>query len=141
VLKGLKNAEEARFEFQNLFTSLHSANKGFRNDTRVTLDDFKEWHAIINSQVDRDADFRKFIVGVWNMDTKENCDPVVFSGIQNIEIAKKTTGAREMYKHDFHRVTFGSEQILAHPVPMTAIENLDPKIITGGAEARKRPDI
>jgi Ca2+-binding EF-hand superfamily protein len=49
VLKGLKNAEEARFEFKNLFTSLHSANKGFKNDTRVTKEDFREWHAIINS--------------------------------------------------------------------------------------------
>lgn len=115
VLKGLKNAEEARFEFQNLFTSLHSANKGFRNDTRVTFDDFKEWHAIINSQVERDAHFRNFIVSVWNMDTKENQDPVC-SGVENIEIARKATGAREMYKHDFHRVTFGSEPILAHPI-------------------------
>jgi hypothetical protein len=32
VLKGLKTADEAKFEFYNLFTSLHSANKGFKND-------------------------------------------------------------------------------------------------------------
>jgi hypothetical protein len=73
------------------------------------------------------------------MDCKENIKPEVFSGIQNIEIAKKTTGAREMYKHDFHRATFGSDQILAHPFSTSVIENYDPKMITGGSDARRRP--
>jgi hypothetical protein len=40
----LKTVEEARFEFFNLFTNLHSANKGFTNDREVTLSDFMDYH-------------------------------------------------------------------------------------------------
>ena len=44
-----------------------------------------------------------------------------------------------MYKHDFHRNTFGNEQILAHPNSNEVNnEELEPKIITGGADPRKR---
>ena len=39
-----KTLEEARFEFYNLFTNLHSTNKNFKNDREVTLDDFMEYH-------------------------------------------------------------------------------------------------
>jgi len=49
VIRGLKTAEEARFEFYNLFTSLHSANKSFKNEKNVTFEDFAEWHAIVNT--------------------------------------------------------------------------------------------
>ena len=75
VLKGLKTIEEAKFEFFNLFTSLHSANKGFKNEKSVSLEDFLEYHSIVNTQIERDADFRSFIMGVWTMDAKENLIP------------------------------------------------------------------
>lgn len=65
VLKGTKTSEEAKFEFCNLFTSLHSANKWFRNDTSVSYEDFKEWHTIVNTQIERDVDFRTLVDNVW----------------------------------------------------------------------------
>lgn len=49
VLKGTKTIDEAKFEFCNLFTSLHSANKWFRNETCVSYEDFLEWHTIVNT--------------------------------------------------------------------------------------------
>ena len=58
-----------------MFTSLHSANKGFKNEKSVSLEDFLEYHSIVNTQIERDADFRSFIMGVWNMDAKENLIP------------------------------------------------------------------
>lgn len=140
VLKGIKTVEEARFEFFNLFTSLHSANKGFKNETTVTFADFAEWHAIVNTQIERDADFRNFIVSVWSLDLKENCEPTA-GGIENVEIARQTDrNARQMYKHDFHRKTFGNEQILAHPLPAQVEEmEMEPKIITN-PNLRKRAE-
>lgn len=68
VLSRVKTVEEARFEFHSLFTSLHSANKGFKDEQVVTLEDFIEYHAIVNTQIERDIEFRNFIIGVWNMD-------------------------------------------------------------------------
>jgi hypothetical protein len=44
VKNRVKTVEEARFEFFNLFTNLHSANKGFTNDREVTLVDFMDYH-------------------------------------------------------------------------------------------------
>jgi hypothetical protein len=44
VRANVKTVEEARFEFLNLFTSLHSTNKGFKNEKSVTLEDFYEYH-------------------------------------------------------------------------------------------------
>jgi hypothetical protein len=40
VKAGLKTVEEARFEFFNLFTSLHSTLKNFKNERSVTLNEF-----------------------------------------------------------------------------------------------------
>jgi len=40
------------------------------------LEDFREWHTIVNSQIERDEDFRNFIVSVWNMETLENFNPI-----------------------------------------------------------------
>lgn len=109
VLKGTKTSEEAKFEFCNLFTSLHSANKWFRNDTSVSYEDFKEWHTIVNTQIERDVDFRSLVANVWGTEKQHS-----WSGVQSIEIAKTASGAREMYHHDMHRTTFGHEQILGH---------------------------
>ena len=75
VRANLKTVEEARFEFFNLFTTLHSANNSFKNERSVSLQDFLEYHQFISTQFERDIEFRNFIVGVWNMDlicVKEN---------------------------------------------------------------------
>lgn len=133
VLKGYKTTEEAKFEFCNLFTSLHSANKWFRNDTSVKYEDFLEWHTIVNTQIERDVDFRNLITNVWSTQR-----PNTWSGKQAIEIAKTATGAREMYHHDFHRVTFGDEQILAHSLPVMAPDAIPVKPITGEPESKFR---
>ena len=61
VQRGVKTADEARFEFQSQFTSLHSARKGFRDDQTVTYEDFEEWHAIANTQIEKDTEFRKMV--------------------------------------------------------------------------------
>ena len=37
VIANLKTVEEARFEFFNLFTTLHSANNAFKNERSVSL--------------------------------------------------------------------------------------------------------
>ena len=110
VLKGVKTVEEARFEFYNLFTTLHSANNGFNSEAKVTFNDFNEWHTIANTQIERDEDFKSFIVGVWSLDTnKENTNNLA-GGIENVEIARQADrNARQMYHHDFHRKTFGNE--------------------------------
>jgi len=44
VRANLKTIEEARFEFFNLFTTLHSANNSFKNEQSVSLQDFAEYH-------------------------------------------------------------------------------------------------
>ena len=49
VLKGVKSVEEVRFEFFNLFTTLHSANNNFSSEAKVTYHDFQEWHTIVNT--------------------------------------------------------------------------------------------
>lgn len=73
VKAGVKTVEEAKFEFYNLFTSLHSANKNFKNDRTVTLADFQSYHQFISTTFQHDIEFRNFMVGVWNMDiSKEN---------------------------------------------------------------------
>lgn len=54
VLSKVKTIEEAKFEFYNLFTSLHSANKGFRDEKVVTLEDFIDYHRIANTQFQKE---------------------------------------------------------------------------------------
>jgi len=49
VKAGLKTVEEVKFEFYNLFTSLHSANKNFKNDRTVTPADFQSYHQLIST--------------------------------------------------------------------------------------------
>jgi len=116
---------------------LHGANNGFESLAAVTFNDFKEWHTIINTQIERDADFKSFCINVWNLD-KENLQPAVAGGIENVEIARRTDrDARSMYKHDFHRKTFGNEQILSHNVEDN--DEYEPKIITN-PKLRARTD-
>jgi len=44
VRANLKTVDEAKFEFFNLFTTLHSANNSFKNERSVSLSDFIEYH-------------------------------------------------------------------------------------------------
>lgn len=74
MLSRVKTIDEAQFEFLNLFTSLHSANKNFRDDKIVTLEDFIEYHAFLNTHVEREIEFRNLIIGVWNMDVNEKIE-------------------------------------------------------------------
>lgn len=116
VVKGVKSADEVRFEFQNLFTSLHSANNNFNVEAAVSMNEFMEWHTILNTQIERDADFKELLIKVWNLDASQSGS--FAGGVQNIEIARQADrNAREMYRHDFHRVTFGNQQILQHDLP------------------------
>ena len=90
VLANLKTVEEARFEFFNLFTTLHSANNSFKNERSVSQKDFEEYHQFISTQFERDIEFRNFIVGVWNMDlicVKEND----YAGLHPSIISKNST--------------------------------------------------
>lgn len=125
VLSRIKTTEEARFEFYNLFTSLHSANKGFRDDKVVTLEDFIEYHQFVNTQIERDQEFRNFIIGVWNMDVLENLDPKLDTRTHYIDpviagkkaIAFPAKNSHEQWKHDFHRSMFGQDtNIIQHPI-------------------------
>lgn len=142
VQKGVKTIEEVRFEFFNLFTTLHSTNNNFDAEAKVNFNDFKEWHTIVNTQIERDADFSKLVNGVWQLDAKEN-QPSHAGGIQRVEIAREADrDARQMYKHDFHRKTFGNEQILQHNLPADYVETeVQPKIITNPALRNRVPPI
>lgn len=124
VLSRIKNSDEAQFEFSNLFNSLHSANHGFKDERVVTVDEFIEYHAIVNTQIERDCEFRNFMIGVWNLDVLENMDPEVrTTQYVDPEIAGKKAVAfpaknsHEQWKHDFHRSMFGDQTIIAHPQP------------------------
>jgi len=103
---------------------LHSANKGFRDEKVVTLEDFIEYHAIVNTQIERDQEFKNFIVGVWNMDVIEEMDQKVtrtqytdprIAGKKAIAFPAKNSNIA--WKHDFHRSQFGAESIITHQVP------------------------
>jgi hypothetical protein len=54
---------------------MHSANNFFKDGRAVCLDDFVEFHTFISSQIERDCEFRNFMIGVWSMDTMENLMP------------------------------------------------------------------
>lgn len=75
VLSRVKNPDEAQFEFCNMFTTMHSANNYFKDGRTVDLDQFVEYHTFISSQIERDCEFRNFMIGVWSMDVMENLDP------------------------------------------------------------------
>jgi hypothetical protein len=45
-----------------------------------------------------------------------------------------------MYRHDFHRITFGQDPIVSHPLSTNYPEE-EPKPITGGADLRHRPKV
>ena len=97
----IKTVEEARFEFFNLFTNLHSANKGFTNDREVTLADFMDYHQYISTQFERDHEFKTLISGIWNMDLAQKSQ---YKGIAGAPAPGKfMKNSREQWKYDFHR--------------------------------------
>lgn len=103
---------------------MHSANKNFRDDKQVTLEDFIEWHAFVNTQIERDCEFRNFIIGVWNLDTMENFDSDFHTTTNFIDssiagkraVAFPAKNSHEQWKHDFHRSQFGQPTIVEHLV-------------------------
>lgn len=111
VLSRLMNTEEAKFEFYNLFTTMHSANNFFWDEKRVSRDDFIEYHSIVSTQIERDCEFRNFIIGVWNMDildenmppqqTRQTFNDPNLAGKRDIAFPAKNTHVA--WKHDFHR--------------------------------------
>ena len=115
VLSRVKTIDEAKFEFLNLFTSLHSANKNFRDDKIVTLEDFIEYHAFLNTHIERDCEFRNLVIGVWKMDYNEKVEQNMHSSTNFIDpriagnryVAFPAKNTHEQWKHDFHRSQFG----------------------------------
>jgi hypothetical protein len=79
VVAGTKTVEEARFSFFEMFTTFHNASNNFTGDSSITLDEFMEYHMYLNESFERDAEFRNFIIGVWNMDVKD-VKPEDFAG-------------------------------------------------------------
>jgi len=87
VIKGIKTVDEVRFEFFNLFTTLHGANHQFISEAPVVLEDFMEYHTIVNSEIERDAEFKNLVTAIWNLDVRENPQNRA-GGVQNVEIAR-----------------------------------------------------
>ena len=125
VLSNVKNHDAANFEFTSMFTSLHSMNHGFDESRTVEFDDFVEWNTIISMFIERDCEFRNFIIGVWDMDVLANVGsgphPTTYidadiAGKPSIAFPARNT--HEQWKHDFHRSLFNDRQsIIAHPTP------------------------
>lgn len=70
VIAGTKTVEEARFSFFDMFTTFHNASTGFSGEPYISLAEFLEYHLYLNEMFDKEAEFRNFVVGVWNMDLK-----------------------------------------------------------------------
>jgi Ca2+-binding EF-hand superfamily protein len=70
-LSGEKTAEQCKVEFLNLFKAHNNASTGFNNETAISLQDFVQYHQILSTFYEKDAEFKNFLVGVWNMDLKQ----------------------------------------------------------------------
>jgi len=53
----------------------------------VVLEDFMEYHTIVNSEIERDAEFKNLVTAIWNLDVRENPQNRA-GGVQNVEIAR-----------------------------------------------------
>lgn len=49
VLSKKKSLDEVRFDFVNLFTTLHNANNSFRDSRGVSESDFVDYHTYLNT--------------------------------------------------------------------------------------------
>ena len=115
VKAGVSTVEEARLNFFDMFSTFHSAAKGFSGETAVTEQDFVEYHHYLNWHFERDAEFRNFVIGVWNMDLNAIKGPD-FAGTHTDTYGKNS---REQWKYENHKSVFGTKdpQFLQHPVP------------------------
>lgn len=101
---------------------MHSANHGFRDEPEVSLDDFLEWHSFINTQIERDCEFRNLLIGVWNMDMMQDSEAPLHSTTNFVDpsiagvrqVAFPARNSHEQWKHDFHRSQFGHPTIVEH---------------------------
>ncbi len=124
MLTKKKSLEEARFDFMNMFTTLHSANSNFKDQRTVNEASFIEYHAIVNTQIERDCDFRNLIVGVWNMDVLFDEKQKVKSMTHYIDegiagkksVAFPAKNSHVTWQHDFHRSLFGQQSLITHNV-------------------------
>ena len=70
-LTGEKSADECLHEFMGLFKSHHNAATGFKGEQVISLDEFMQYHHILSIFYETDAEFKNFIVGIWNIDLKK----------------------------------------------------------------------
>ena len=103
VLAKLKTIEEVRFNFFDMFSTLHTANNGFSGEMAVSLEEFMEYHMYLNESFERDVEFRNFVIGVWNMDIKAVA-PEDFAGQHTDTYGKNS---REQWKYENHKGLFG----------------------------------
>jgi Ca2+-binding EF-hand superfamily protein len=111
VIAGVKTVEEARFSFFDMFTTFHNASTGFSGDNSITFEEFLEYHTYLNESFERDAEFRNFIIGVWNMDIKE-VPRDSFGRSKNNDVMGKNS--REQWKMENHPSLYGKKTIVAH---------------------------
>lgn len=111
VISGVKTVEEARFSFFDMFTTFHNASTGFSGDNSISLEEFLEYHLYLNESFETDAEFRNFIIGVWNMDIK--AIPKDMAGRPKTA-EKMAKNSREHWKMENHKSLFGQKTIVAH---------------------------
>jgi len=115
VKAGISSVAVVRSNFFDTFTSYHSATKGFSGDKSVSLEEFVEYHHYLNSHFERDAEFRNFVIGVWNIDIT----PVQPTDFQGKHVEEYGKNSREQWKYENHKSVFGQRdpQILTYPQP------------------------
>jgi len=117
---------------------MHSSNKYFTDDKVVTQEDFNEYHNFVSAQIERDCEFRNFIIGVWNMDVRENLQPDTRTHYNDTSIAGKKAVAfpaknsHEQWKHDFHRSQFAQPTIIEHPTKEAEVHAVPMRDNTAG---------
>jgi len=115
VIAGLKNVEQCRFGFFEMFTSFHNANNNFSGDKNVSRTAFMEYHQFMNDTFERDIEFKNFLVGVWNMDLVSVGEREYAGSHPNV----RGKNSREQWKYENHKILYGKpgDQLLAHSVP------------------------
>ncbi len=114
VISGLRNVEQCRFGFFEMFTSFHNANNNFSGDKAVTRTAFMEYHQFMNDSFERDVEFKNFLVGVWNMDLVSVGEREYAGSHPNV----RGKNSREQWKYENHKILYGKpgDQMLAHEV-------------------------
>ena len=103
-ISGEKSAEQCKFEFLNLFKQ--HQNSSTSGDTGVTLEEFTQYHQILSTFYLRDAEFRNFLVGVWNMDLKP-LEKNIAGGPPKVY----GKNSREHWKFEQHKSLYGERML------------------------------